>query len=251
TQARSKLEYAVYNAAQGIITTPIIKAEAMQDARRVFAHKIVGAEFPNVKPITQVPASDDIIFDENDINVVFTGLLYSDIRNPEYTLELFSRIQNPKLKLYLIGGGCPATVAKYKQIMGSRLIVNEGISMQASFNCMSKADILLNIGNTATNQVPSKIFDYFSIGGPIVNVCKSRSCPTLPYVKHYPLSLNLFEEQNCLQQQAEALEHFCVQKAGQKVPFAMTEKLYAPSTAFYVAKQFHCALTKPHTNRCK
>ena len=48
-------------------------------------------------------------------------------------------------------------------------------------------------GNKVDNQVPSKIFDYISLGKPIINVYTSEKDPALEYLKQYPLALNISE----------------------------------------------------------
>ncbi len=77
--------------------------------------------------------------------------------------------------------------------MGDRLVITGLISPQSAVNAMLQTDILINIGNSVSNQLPSKLIDYISTGKPIVNICKLEVCPSLKYMKRYPLCLNVFE----------------------------------------------------------
>ena len=97
--------------------------------------------------------------------------------------------------------------------------------------------VLVNIGNSMLNQVPSKLFEYISYGKPIVNICKNRNCPTLAYLEHYPYALNLFEEEGLLEEQRKMLLDFIEETYNQSVPFDWIQKEYETSTPQYCAGQ--------------
>ncbi|MBR0214875.1 MAG: hypothetical protein IJL95_09160, partial [Solobacterium sp.] len=59
---------------------------------------------------------------------------------------------------------------------------------------MMAADVLVNIGNSVDNQIPSKIFDYISSGRPVLNLYKIRNCPSLHYFREYPAVVHVFED---------------------------------------------------------
>lgn len=123
----------------------------------------------------------------------FVGNLYSDIRNPDLVISLFSKM-NSVADLFFVGGfygEMPIlTENKYSNIhyLGKK-------SHEEIIEIYKKADVLVNIGNQITNQMPSKIFEYISTGRPIINFYKTSKCPTLKYTKKYPLCLNIFEEE--------------------------------------------------------
>ena len=73
-----------------------------------------------------------------------------------------------------------------------------------------RTDVLINIGNSVLNQMPSKIFEYINCGKPIINIYKSPECPTLKYLTKYPLALNIPEEniKTDLAQKAEEVKTF-------------------------------------------
>ena len=50
----------------------------------------------------------------------------------------------------------------------------------------AQADVLLNLGNAVDNQLPSKLFDYFAAGKPVLHLCVIENDPALPYLA--PLS---------------------------------------------------------------
>jgi hypothetical protein len=58
---------------------------------------------------------------------------------------------------------------------------------------MREADILVNIGNDAPYQLPSKVVEYISMGKPILNVAKIEEDSSREFFKAYPVSLCLLE----------------------------------------------------------
>ena len=44
------------------------------------------------------------------------------------------------------------------------------VSHTVAIQYMSEADFLLNIGNSISSMVPSKIFEYISTGKPIISI---------------------------------------------------------------------------------
>ena len=104
-----------------------------------------------------------------------------------------------------------------------------------------KADILLNISNTLDNQVPSKIFDYFSMGKPVLNLQKIENCPAEEYFAKYPLCYNLKEFEPA---DTDSLVEFLKKAKGQQIDFAEVEKIYAEATVDYVADVMEKAFAK-------
>ena len=61
----------------------------------------------------------------------------------------------------------------------------------------NRADVLVSLGNTYDNQMPSKLFGYFATGKPVLHLAVSENDPTLPYLARYPLALVLHPEGRC------------------------------------------------------
>ena len=99
---------------------------------------------------------------------------------------------------------------------------------------MAGADVLINLGNTVTNQLPSKIFEYFSSGKPILNLCANPSDPALRYFARYPLALTLFANDASA---PEKLRCWLAETAGKRLDFAQSAALFAENTPAAVAKE--------------
>ena len=104
---------------------------------------------------------------------------------------------------------------------------------------MEESDILINIGNTIDNQVPSKIFDYISKRKPIINLYKISNCPSLKYLKKYPLALNLEESDKAFAENKEKIN--CFLKDLDSLHKISTEdilNIYQDCTPSYCANRF-------------
>ena len=99
------------------------------------------------------------------------------------------------------------------------------------------SDILVNIGNSVINQVPSKIFSYISTGKPILNICKSSACPTIPYLERYPYVRNVIEGAAVSGELAEEVENWILKMAGKSMSYTVIEKEFENCTGNYIAKQ--------------
>ena len=142
---------------------------------------------------------------------LFCGSIYGGIRNPDYTIRLFKPlIEHDKVELHFVGVCRDEISEEFKDL---NIFCHGMVPLDKAMEFMNQADFLVNIGNSVINQVPSKIFDYISMGKPIINVCKSRKCSTLPYFERYPLAINLFEEKNIFDKQVECLGRFITDNA--------------------------------------
>ncbi len=149
------------------------------------------------------------MFDNNNqmVNFLFVGQFYETIRNPHYLLELFSYLPSNYI-LHIVGGGCDEELDRYTQILGKRLVRHGWVSKEEANAYIDQFDVLINVNNTITNQLPSKLFEYISTGKPIVNLCKSEMCLSRPYMDKYENGVCIVEKQNFLECNAKLIESF-------------------------------------------
>lgn len=117
----------------------------------------------------------------------YAGMFYDDIRNPKALFELFLKLPNNFI-LRLHTKGCQGIVDYYKKILGDRLEIAGFLSPDELYNSISESNILINIGNTVVNQVPSKIYDSIAYGKPILNFFQTPQDVSLADIEKYPLS---------------------------------------------------------------
>lgn len=225
-----RFEMQMYDKASTILTMPVIYNEVQHIIPDNLKSKFHLIELPLIsKPIITEPQQ----IDNKKIKCVFSGFIYLGIRDPAYTLRLFScLIENNNIEFHMVGVYLEDLPVEFR---GLNIICHGKVTAEAAQKIMNSADILVNIGNLMNNQLPSKILDYISLGKPIVNVCKNRDCPTLPYMEKYPLSLNLFEEYELLELQKEQLTQFLADSKRKRIEFSEVEKLFENATPKYCA----------------
>lgn len=235
--ARKKFECEMCERADAIITTPILLKEMQGNLADNLQGKITAMEFPNIGGSKEL--------ETNKVNVkpvryscVFAGAIYRQARNPAYTFRMFSALKGKEIYLQMVGVDRHTTIAFCEQeALPDNIDCCGTVPLEQAQQYMEDADVLVNIGNIMTNQVPSKIFEYISSGKPIVNICTSHECPTLPYLEKYPYVLNLFECDPDFDEQVKKLETFIKENAGKRVSADYIMKTYETCTAQYCAKQ--------------
>lgn len=226
---RMEFERELFQISDRIITTPLLYKEAKLRHSDAVVDKMEPMEFPGIlsRPDVAVPAAND------QIRCVFAGSIYGNIRDPEYTYALFSRL-DPAVRMEMIG----QLSKTEKNRCDAYGILSHGYKSPVETGReLVQADILVNIGNRMRNQVPSKLFDYISYGKPIVNVCKNRDCPSCDYLDKYPCAINLFEEEGILDQQRDLLRAFLLENRDKRIPSDHVRELFITATPEYCAAQ--------------
>lgn len=223
-----KIEQLMFNLCDYIITTKLIK----ETVRYRNNDKVIGLEFPNLTDCTKDMSSS------SEIVIFYCGILDKDIRDCSYALELFRSLNLNNLKLLIAGNGQEELIERYKCTYKLNI---EHLGVLTAEECKiyrSKSNFLLNIGNSVTNMIPSKIFDYFSSGKPIINVYKNRNCPTLPYFSKYNLSINILEDNELLESQSSELAKFIMDNRNVRLPYVSIQQEFNECTPKFVSEQF-------------
>ena len=167
-------------------------------AKVAFADKLISVEMPGV---AQAPVAPALGLDHwgqvqviHSLRAGFFGSMYREIRDPRPAIALFNEVaKDPEITVTFAGHleDLPEEELFPKESNIRYLGVLKGDDLAKNY---AETDVLINIGNSVDNQMPSKIFEYISTGKPIINIYKSPECPTLKYLARYPLALNLPEE---------------------------------------------------------
>lgn len=238
-KSRLLFESSILNTASAIITTDIVKKEKI--ALNMDSDNVFPLEFPSITNMTNNNQCSEI---SSEIKCVFSGYIYNNIRNPEYTFKLFSKLNSQNIKLYIVGSGSEEQVNAYKNAFPNRFIQVGSVPLEKSLEYIKSADMLVNIGNNITNAVPSKIFDYISTGKPIINIYKNKDCPTLKYFKKYNNSISIFEDMDKIDFNTKAVESFINERLGKITTYEEIEKNFHECTADYVAGEIYRILSK-------
>lgn len=237
-QRKLKEEINVIKNVDLLFVTRLIYKDNIRNELSSFSHKMHPLDFPNIRKLEIKEEIDKIAFDENYINCVFVGNIYKDIRNPSYMLNVFERMVNKKIVLHCIGGGDIDELYNHQEKLSERLIIYGVVNHNKAINAINDADILINIGNTISNQMPSKIFDYISAGKPMLNFIKIHDCPTIDFTKLYPLCLDILESEFLKDEQVQKIEYFCTEHKGKIIDYSEIDEIYKNHTIDTVYNEF-------------
>jgi hypothetical protein len=149
------------------------------------------------------------IFDNKYINLVYTGALSFELRNPKYLCDSFVNINSNRLyRLHFYSrGNCETMIEEYQRKTEGLIIRYGYVEMQESMAAICAADILISVGNRNSDMIPSKTFEYMSTGKKIIHFYTSLKDSSLPYFKKYPNAL-LINENEDFQLNSERIKKF-------------------------------------------
>ncbi len=198
-----KCEKKIFNLADAIAVTtkPTLKkyAELFQES----ASKI--SVIPPLLSQSGSNESRSYLFPKNQkLRLVFIGTLYRNIRSPDYLLFLFNKLLNSDigdmLELHFFGNihDCHDSFDKYQALLGTKIFLHGQVSRDKAAQAMKAADVLVNIGNNTSYQLPSKVVEYASTGKAILNLVKTKNDSSISFFDAYPASICLLEESGSL-----------------------------------------------------
>lgn len=178
--------------------------EKKYDLENMISFPLPGIIVSKIKARKEVGVPCD---QKNTVDFVFVGQFYEKIRNPKYLCDLFLELP-PNYILHIVGGGCEQLLKKYKEILQDRLILHGWVSKKEADQYISQYDALVNVNNTITNQMPSKLFEYIGTGKPILNICKSDRCLSIPYIENYKNGISVVESEKMIFANVESVIKF-------------------------------------------
>lgn len=241
-----KAELALAGAMDGVLIPPSLEKDYIQNGfLKGFRTRMRVLDFPSLVPPAQADPEQDASHqkmpDKNGrLRCVFVGSLYPDIRTPHYALELFAALNDPGTELCFVGGGWenyPADLLEpYRKTLGDRLIVTGPLPKKEADRWLQSADVLLSLGNRVADQVPSKLFEYFAAGKPVVHLAKIQKDPCIAYFRRWPLALLMGEWEGAGPEVCQRLLQFLQQKGRSRLPFEEAERLFPQNTPEHAAR---------------
>lgn len=240
-------ETALFDRCAKIMTTPVLYRQySHHPDYQKYLDKMITLDFPNVKPLETNDTVDCVFdFDKNITNLLFCGIVHDEYRNPQFLLDSLKAVREngfDKFKVYFLGINESNTLKQF-MTKNSWIVHHNNVPLDKAFTTMAEADVLINIGNTFNNQVPSKIFDYFAFGKPILNVQKITDCPAREYFDRYPLTFTL-DECCTTDKNTSLLSEFIQNAKGNHIPYNDIEKLFSDCTLSYATDTFYDIINK-------
>lgn len=252
--------------AMKIMMPDVVYKDYMRLKTKVNGHKVVVVQFPNVRPLKVVSNQQSVVSDQLSVSskqchLLFVGKFYADIRHPQYLFDLMESLKGTGIVLHIVGpinymGFDKEYIEKYFTNKIENVRFHGAVPPNEADALLTKADVLVHVGNSVDTAMPSKILDYISSGKPILNICKIRTCPTIPLMERYPIGLTIYEQSDVSDQYSvvncrssviseeivEQVKEFCITNKGKQIPYEQIEKLYPECTIEYVGKQFDDAI---------
>ncbi len=230
-------EISAFEKSEHIFTTPVLLQQYSRHTDyRSYTGKMTAVEFPNIKEYKADGGSTAVEFEAGYINLLFSGIVADEYRSPRFLLETLAQLfdSGEKIRIYFMGTNNSKALDSFVSRYPDNIIPLEKVDMATAFATMEKADVLVNISNTVDNQVPSKIFDYFSMGKPVLNVQKIPHCPAQPYFDKYPLGFTIKENEAA---DTEKLKQFLYNAQNSHLDFEQVAQIYSSATTDTVASQ--------------
>ena len=90
----------------------------------------------------------------------------------------------------------------------SRIKVMPFVDHETAVSLMQSADVLINFGNNNSHMTPCKIFEYMSLGKPIISTSPIENEPSSVYLGKYPYSLIIKDYEGNILEDTKRLNDF-------------------------------------------
>lgn len=147
-----------------------------------YLSKTVSIPYHLIKDKTQ---GDRLTHHDNKIHLVYGGSLLETIRNPRKLFEVMGQLPN-HIVLDLYSRGCDDIIEEFSYL---RNISFKGLIEDSDEydKVLRGADILISLGNSVDNFVPSKVFDYCCYGKPIIHFVNCEDDYVVRALRFHPL----------------------------------------------------------------
>lgn len=222
-----KQEAKIYNECDRVILTKEMYNDNHLNQLNRFSEKCYPINLANIRRIKR---SENSLLDykSNCVNCLYAGSLQDiSVRNPEFFFKIISNSHNIHFHL-LITTWCEETLKLKDMYLSNSTNVTfyERMDIENTLSCMSKADILINLGNLCTNQVPGKVHDYISLGKPIVNFHVLNNDTSKELLTNYPIKINIEESLHTFSDLLRTFKIFCHESKESFIEFEIIENLY-------------------------
>lgn len=229
TKFRNRSLNRILSSQDAILTTPFIKDALISKGMNAFSGKIIPLGFPMIEKHGNNSSKK-----EDRFQLLFSGWLCSQLRSPQYFLDIVSRLDE-RFEVTFMGKECELLCDRFPIETKAKLVTLPNQPYETALQAMADSDIMINIGNSVPVHMPSKTLEYINTGKPFVNFYKMDDCPTLYYTKRYPLCLNLSEKDPDIDAAAERFIDFCVTNKGKTVDRDYIVREYEDCTPEYIA----------------
>ena len=221
------------------IILPVSSQTAMNELQIQHKDKIQYFEFPTfiTREYTQ---SNSKKHDNNTIVLLYAGTLSKSFRNPINMLEIIDKaseyILGDRVVLKIYGKcDCSELIDDFKCGTNFTIEHHGAVSKEIIEGEYESADFLINIMNSYKSIVPSKIFELFSTGKPILNFATEGDDGSMPYFQRYPLQFTVLKNE-AIQLSSQNVAQFLNENIGKHIETDQIEREFENCTPKYIAQ---------------
>lgn len=239
--SRKRTANSVLNDSDGIFMVRGIMEENIKKGYNPKYHnKVDIIELPNLVELAQ--KTKNLSPRNKETTLTYAGGFYRDIRNPGKMLDILSKLPN-YLKIRIIGYSCEDIIEEKAKLFDGNFEFLGKLEYSKTIEYLNNSNILINLGNTITNQTPSKVFEYIALGKPILNFYFSEDDTSLFYFKKYPLALNInLNDYNS--NPTESIVEFCNNNKDKKLSFKEATEYLSESRSEVVVEKIYRIITE-------
>ena len=167
------------------------------------------------------------------IRMTYAGTLDLNYRNPEMLFKHLLKSRR-KIELNIFGANnCSELIKLYSR--DNLLIINHGLvdhlKVMEYFN---NSHVVINVSNKNLNAIPSKIFELFSIGKPIINLRFDINELTNSYFEKFPYVFHVNNDQ----ENVDSLKYFLNDLQNYQINLTEVRRKFILNTPEYTVDQF-------------
>jgi glycosyltransferase involved in cell wall biosynthesis len=195
-----------------------------------FRDKMVFTDIPLFQPEMKTGITKNGLFETDFIHFTYAGRVLSEISNPAGLLMLFEKLcikHNYKLHFFS-SGDCEHIISEYER-KTDRKIMREGLVPHEKIkDILQSSDVLVSIGNSRSEKITSKIFEYISTGKPCLHIQRSEEDTAVPYYQKYPRAL-IIKESDSIEENIKKITDF-LNKPGKEINMLELKKHFIENT---------------------
>ena len=228
-------EKTIYKAADKILNLKCHEKHHQKERYQVFKDKMEVVDIPLLRPLDNRANKPASPFEEGYLHWVYAGAIDIQYRNPKYLCQLFEAINiNQQYKMHFYSrGDCEDIIMDFQKRTNGHLIRHGYVGIEESVNAVSNADILISIGNSNSDMIPSKIFEYMSTGKKIIHFYQRENDSCLSYYQQYGQAL-LLNEKDKFEDNMEKVENF-IQASQVEISYDKLKAIYYKNLPSYTA----------------
>lgn len=168
---------------------------------------------------------EELINNKNYINIIFAGALNKGYVEANYLVKLVKGTileEICRFEFYTAGSATNEIENASKSIKRCGWISKEELSAK-----LENSNILLSIAEINGKQISSKIFEYMSLGKPIIHLYTNDNDINLKYLYKYPVSLCVKQSMKDISNNIEQIALFCAFYMNFNINFEEVENIFS------------------------